>query len=63
MTRKVKASMFEPYFTTTGGVTGLGFSSIATTVMRVGGTLSVGSEHDGRTCLTVYLPLAALPRS
>jgi two-component system cell cycle sensor histidine kinase/response regulator CckA len=63
MTQKVKASMFEPYFTATGGVTGLGSSSIATTVIRVGGTLSVGSELDGRTCVTVYLPLAALPRS
>jgi signal transduction histidine kinase len=53
--------MFEPYYTTKQGGTGLGSSSIAFSVVRLGGTLSVDSEPNGGTRVTLYLPLAFIP--
>ena len=60
MRPEVKARMFEPYFTTRSGATGLGANSIAFTVVRLGGTLLVESSPAGGTCVTVYFPLTSV---
>ena len=62
MRPEVKARMFEPYFTTKSGATGLGAGSIAFTVVRLGGTLLVESSPASGTCVSVYFPLVSYTR-
>jgi two-component system, cell cycle sensor histidine kinase and response regulator CckA len=56
---EVRARMFEPYFTTKEGGTGLGASSVAFTVRQLQGTVSVDSEPGRGTSITVLLPLSS----
>ena len=55
---EVRARMFEPFFTTKEAGTGLGLSSVAFTVRQLHGTVSVESEPNRGTSITVILPLA-----
>jgi two-component system, cell cycle sensor histidine kinase and response regulator CckA len=58
MTREIRERMFEPFFSNGGG-TGLGLSSVAFTVNRLHGTISVESRQGRGTSISVYLPLAS----
>ena len=59
MIQDVKARMFEPFYTTRAGRTGLGLSSVAFTVNRLSGTIAVDSKPSRGTVINVYLPLAS----
>jgi signal transduction histidine kinase len=52
--------MFEPFFTTKEAGTGLGLSSVAFTVQQLHGTVSVESEPNRGTSITVILPLSGM---
>jgi signal transduction histidine kinase len=58
VTPDVRARMFEPFFTTKEAGTGLGLSSVAFTVRQLHGTVSVESEPNRGTSITVILPLS-----
>ena len=62
MTPEVKARIFEPFFTTKDTGTGLGLNSVASTVARLGGTLSVQSQVGVGTSVTALLPMEPEPR-
>ena len=57
---EVKERMFEPFFTTKESGTGLGLSSVAFTVRQLHGTVSVESEPNRGTSITVILPLSGM---
>jgi signal transduction histidine kinase len=63
MTSEVKARIAEPFFTTRKMGTGLGLSSVAFTVEQLGGTITVESQPNVGTRVTIQLPLAAPPAS
>jgi signal transduction histidine kinase/CheY-like chemotaxis protein len=49
--------IYEPFFTTKEGATGLGLSQVAAFAQRSGGTVTVGRGAAGRgTVFTIYLP-------
>lgn len=52
------AKIFNPYFTTKPGGTGLGLSMCYSIVSRHSGTIRVFSEHGEGTEFAVYLPVA-----
>ena len=54
----VQARMFEPFFTTRQGGTGLGLSSVAFTVAQLRGTIEVDSQPALGTTVVIHLPLA-----
>ena len=58
MTTQVRARMFEPFFTTKnrGEGTGLGLSSVLSTVAKSGGGITVESQPSAGTSVSVYLP-------
>lgn len=58
MIPEVKARMFEPFFTTKnkGERTGLGLSSVLSTVAKSGGGITVETEPSRGTAVSVYLP-------
>lgn len=58
MTAPVRERMFGPYFTTKAASTGLGLTSVATTVQQLEGAIAVESEPGRGTSVTVMLPLA-----
>jgi two-component system, cell cycle sensor histidine kinase and response regulator CckA len=58
MSPEVKSHMFEPFFTTKPTGTGLGLSSVAFSVRRLHGVVSVDSEQGRGTTITVIFPLA-----
>jgi signal transduction histidine kinase len=58
MCPEVKGRIFEPLFTTKRKGTGLGLNSVAQTVRRLHGTISVESGVNCGTEITVTLPLA-----
>jgi signal transduction histidine kinase len=62
MTSDIKSRMFEPFFTTRSGGSGLGLSSVAFTVNRLAGTVAVESKPGRGTSISIYLPLASGPR-
>jgi two-component system, cell cycle sensor histidine kinase and response regulator CckA len=53
----VRGRMFEPFFTTKEAGTGLGLSSVAFTIRQLHGTVSVESEPNRGTSVTIFLPL------
>ena len=57
---EVRGRMFEPFFTTKEAGTGLGLSSVAFTVQQLHGTVSVESEPNRGTSITVILPLSGM---
>jgi PAS domain S-box-containing protein len=61
MPSEVAARVFEPFFTTkTGGAgTGLGLSMVYGFAKQSGGSVTIDSESDRGTTVTMYLPLAA----
>ena len=61
MTQEVKNLIFEPFFTTKDSGTGLGLNSVAFTVDQLGGTMSVDSQPEEGTRVTIHLPLDAEP--
>jgi signal transduction histidine kinase len=52
------ARIFEPYFSTKAIGTGLGLTIAKRNVEATGGTISVTSERDRGTSVTMTLPLA-----
>ena len=60
MSPEVRARLFEPFFTTKGSAgTGLGLWLAATTVRRIGGTISTESEPGLGTTFRIEFPVAA----
>lgn len=57
MTPEVLEKIFQPYFTTKSGGTGLGLPSARRLIAEHGGTLRVHSEVGKGTAFTVVLPL------
>jgi signal transduction histidine kinase len=58
LTPDVTARMFEPFFTTKETGTGLGLSSVASTVRELGGTICVDGQPGRGTSVRVILPMA-----
>jgi signal transduction histidine kinase len=58
LTPDVQRRMFEPFFSTKPAGMGLGLSSVAFTVRRLDGTVSVVSLPGRGTSVCVVLPLA-----
>jgi C4-dicarboxylate-specific signal transduction histidine kinase len=59
LSAEVVASVFEPHVTSKGGTSlGLGLSICHALVERLGGTISVNSVANERTCFRVTLPVA-----
>ena len=52
-------SVFDPYYTTREGGTGLGLFSVHSIIERHGGWITLESEVDRGTTFTFYLPAAA----
>ena len=66
MTEEIQRRIFDPYYTTKAGGTGLGLASAYSIVKKHGGHLAVGSVIGAGTVFTCYLPsmdavLAAKP--
>lgn len=58
MSQEVLGKIFQPYFTTRSGGTGLGLPAARRLIQEHGGTLGVHSEVGTGTDFTVSLPLA-----
>ena len=58
MTAEVKDRIFDAFFTTKKGGTGLGLRSVAFTVQQLQGRISVDSEPGRGTSVTLLFPLA-----
>jgi two-component system, cell cycle sensor histidine kinase and response regulator CckA len=56
MTEEIMARMYEPFFTTREGNTGLGLSVVRGLVNCLGGDITVSSEIEAGTKFEVYLP-------
>ncbi|MBN1697516.1 MAG: response regulator [Spirochaetales bacterium] len=58
MSEDILQKIFEPFFTTkeVGGATGLGLSISYGIIESHNGNISVSSEKEGKTCVTVLLP-------
>jgi signal transduction histidine kinase len=63
MPPEVKARIAEPFFTTRKMGTGLGLSSVVFTVEQLEGTMTVESQPNVGTRVTIQLPFAAPPAS
>lgn len=59
MNEKVRARIFEPFFSTKESGSGLGLSTVAETVRRSGGGVEVESAPGKGAAFHVYWPLAA----
>jgi two-component system cell cycle sensor histidine kinase/response regulator CckA len=59
MTPEVKARIAEPFFTTRKMGTGLGLSSVELTVRHLDGTITLESQPNVGTRVTIQLPFAA----
>jgi signal transduction histidine kinase len=57
----LRASVFEPFFTTKQHGTGIGLASVASTVQRLGGRLSIETQEGAGTRVHVDLPLLKPP--
>jgi signal transduction histidine kinase len=64
MSPDVLARVLEPFYTTKdkGKGTGLGLSLINSMVQKTGGAITIESEVDVGTCVTLYLPRALIER-
>jgi signal transduction histidine kinase len=58
MTPDRQARIFEPYFSTKKGAIGLGLSAVSLTVSQLRGSVTVESELNRGTTVSVLLPLA-----
>jgi len=56
MSEEVQRRIFDPYYTTKAGGTGLGLASVYSIVMKHGGRIMVGSSLGSGTVFTCYLP-------
>jgi signal transduction histidine kinase len=56
---ELRARVFEPFFTTRPGGTGLGLAVARQIVEAHGGSIAVGDRPGGGACFTVRLPLQA----
>lgn len=56
ISRESMEKIFDPYFTTKSGGTGLGLTTVYSVVKRHGGRVTVASEEGRGTEFTLYLP-------
>ena len=54
---KFKKNIFEPFFSTKEGGTGLGLTVSYNIVTAHGGTLDLVNEHDLGACFRLFLPI------
>lgn len=56
--REIRENIFEPFFSTkkSAGGTGMGLPIVNTVAQRLGGGISIDSEHNQGTTFHVYLP-------
>ncbi len=50
--------LFEPFYTTKSGGTGLGLPTTKRILEEMGGNITLRTEHNYGTCFTIHLPLA-----
>lgn len=50
--------LFEPFYTTKPGGTGLGLPTTKRILEEMGGNITLRTEHNYGTCFTIHLPLA-----
>jgi PAS domain S-box-containing protein len=62
MPEEVQRRIFDPYYTTKSGGTGLGLASVYSIVMKHGGHIMVGSSVGSGTVFTCYLPSLCVTR-
>lgn len=56
MSEDVRARMFDPFYTTREGHTGLGLSAVQHTLNAMKGWITCYTEQDLGTCIRLYLP-------
>jgi len=56
MPEEIQRRIFDPYYTTKSGGTGLGLASVYSIIMKHGGHIMVGSSVGSGTVFTCYLP-------
>jgi len=61
MTSQVQRRIFDPYFTTKAGGTGLGLASAYSIMKKHGGHIAVGSVVGSGSVFTCFLPSAGTP--
>jgi signal transduction histidine kinase len=61
MSPEVKDRAIEPFFSTRTGKTGLGLTSVAMTVRRLGGSLRLRDNSPQGTSVDIYLPVQGTP--
>ncbi|MDE0723433.1 MAG: ATP-binding protein [Alphaproteobacteria bacterium] len=54
----ITSRLFEPFYTTKSGGTGLGLPTTKRILEEMGGNITLRTEHNYGTCFSIHLPLA-----